>query len=119
MEEVGQRPLRMSDYDKTVLAIQDGELTEFWARYPKALDQADSLLVETAGRPGAVGRRMTLSILSAATKISPSAYLTACKRAVDTGDGQRKAVSQSRFPLSPVWPSCMPIRMAIETWPKI
>ena len=89
MEEVGQRPLRMSDYDKTVLAIQDGELTEFWARYPKALDQADSLLVETAGRPGAVGRRMTLSILSAATKISPSAYLTACKRAVDTGDGQR------------------------------
>ena len=33
MEEVGQRPLRMSDYDKTVLAIQDGELTEFWARY--------------------------------------------------------------------------------------
>lgn len=32
---------------------------------------------------------MTLSILSAATKISPSAYLTACKRAVDTGDGQR------------------------------
>ena len=89
MEEVGQRPLRMSDYDKTVLAIQDGELTEFWARYPKALDQADSLLVETAGRPGAVGRRMTLSILSAATNISPSAYLTACKRAVDTGDGQR------------------------------
>ena len=79
----------MSAYDKTVLAIQDGELTEFWARYPKALDQADSLLVETAGRPGAVGRRMTLSILSAATKISPSAYLTACKRAVDTGDGQR------------------------------
>lgn len=57
--------------------------------YPKALDQADSLLVETAGRPGAVGRRMTLSILSAATNISPSAYLTACKRAVDTGDGQR------------------------------
>ena len=89
MEEVGQRPLRMSDYDKTVLAIQDGELTEFWARYPKALDQADSLLVETAGRPGAVGRRMTLSLLSVATNISPSSYLTACKRAVDTGDGQR------------------------------
>ena len=84
--EVGGWP---ANYDKTVLAIQDGELTEFWARYPKALDQADSLLVETAGRPGAVGRRMTLSILSAATKISPSAYLTACKRAVDTGDGQR------------------------------
>ena len=89
MEEVGQRPLRMSDYDKTVLAIRDGELSAFWALYPKALDQADSLLVETAGRPGAVGRRMTLSLLSVATNISPSSYLTACKRAVDTGDGQR------------------------------
>ena len=32
---------------------------------------------------------MTLSLLSAATNVSPSAYLTACKRAVDTGDGQR------------------------------
>ena len=89
MEEVGQRSLRMSDYDKTVLAIRDGELSAFWALYPKALDQADSLLVETAGRPGAVGRRMTLSLLSVATNISPSSYLTACKRAVDTGDGQR------------------------------
>lgn len=89
MSEVGQRPLHMSDYDKAVLAIQDGELSAFWALYPKALDQADSLLVETAGRPGAVGRRMTLSLLSAATNVSPSAYLTACKRAVDTGDGQR------------------------------
>ena len=79
----------MSDYDKTVLAIRDGELSAFWALYPKALDQADSLLVETAGRPGAVGRRMTLSLLSVATNISPSSYLTACKRAVDTGDGQR------------------------------
>ena len=127
MEEVGQRPLRMSDYDKTVLAIQDGELTEFWARYPKALDQADSLLVETAGRPGAVGRRMTLSILSAATKISPSAYLTACKRAVDTGDGQRvqSLIEQAESCLSEPLPALpgvaiyMPIRMAIETWPKI
>ena len=107
MEEVGQRPLRMSDYDKTVLAIQDGELTEFWARYPKALDQADSLLVETAGRPGAVGRRMTLSILSAATNISPSAYLTACKRAVETGDSQRvrTMVEEAESHLSEPYPS--------------
>ena len=89
MSEVGQRPLHMSDYDKAVLASQDGELSAFWALYPKALDQADSLLVETAGRPGAVGRRMTLSLLSVATNISPSSYLTACKLAVDTGDGQR------------------------------
>lgn len=89
MEEVGQRPLRMSDYDKTVLAIRDGELESFRALYPKVLDQADSLLVETAGRPGAVGRKMALTLLVDAERISPSSYLTACKRAVDTGDGQR------------------------------
>ena len=107
MSEVGQRPLHMSDYDKAVLAIQDGELSEFWALYPKALDQADSLLVETAGRPGAVGRRMTLSLLSAAPNISPSAYLTACKRAVDTGDEQRVQflIEQAERHLSEPMPS--------------
>ena len=89
MDEVGQRPLHISDYDKTVLAIWDGELESFKALYPKVLDQADSLLVEAAGRPGAVGRKMALSLLVDAESISPSSYLTACKRAVDTGDGQR------------------------------
>ena len=89
MDEVGQRPLHISDYDKTVLAIRDGELESFKALYPKVLDQADSLLVEAAGRPGAVGRKMALSLLVDAESISPSSYLTACKRAVDTGDGQR------------------------------
>ena len=32
---------------------------------------------------------MALSLLVDAESISPSSYLTACKRAVDTGDGQR------------------------------
>jgi len=32
---VGMRPLRMSDYDKAVLAIQDGELSAFKELYPK------------------------------------------------------------------------------------
>ena len=67
------------------------------------------------------------AILSAATNISPSAYLTACKRAVDTGDGQRvqSLIEQAEsclsepLPALPAWPSYMPIRMAIETWPKI
>lgn len=89
MDEVGQRPLHISDYDKTVLAIRDGELESFKNLYPKVLDQADSLLVETAGRPGAVGRKMALTLLVDAERIAPSSYLTACKRAVDTGDGQR------------------------------
>ena len=32
---------------------------------------------------------MTLMLLAAVERFSPEAYLTACKRAVDTGDGQR------------------------------
>ena len=55
MDEVGQRPLHMSDYDKTVLAIRDGEFDTFKNLYPRVPDQADGLLIEVAGRPGAVG----------------------------------------------------------------
>ena len=89
MDTAGQRPLRMSDYDKTVLAIRDGELETFKQFYPKVPNQADSLLAEAAGRPGIVGRKMVLTLLADARSISPEAYLTACKRAVDTGDSQR------------------------------
>ena len=32
---------------------------------------------------------MTLMLLAAADRFSPDAYLTACKRAVETGDSQR------------------------------
>lgn len=107
MEEVGQRPLRMSGYDKTVLAVRDGELESFKALYPRVLDQADSLLVEAAGRPGAVGRKMALTLLVDAEHISPSSYLTACKRAVDTGDGQRVRflIEQAESRLSEPMPS--------------
>ena len=89
MDTAGQRPLRMSDYDKTVLALRDGELETFKQFYPKVPNQADSLLAEAAGRPGIVGRKMVLTLLADARSISPEAYLTACKRAVDTGDSQR------------------------------
>lgn len=107
MEEVGQRPLRMSGYDNTVLAVRDGELESFKALYPRVLDQADSLLVEAAGRPGAVGRKMALTLLVDAEHISPSSYLTACKRAVDTGDGQRvrSLIEQAESRLSDPMPS--------------
>ncbi len=47
------------------------------------------MLVAAAGRPGAVGRKMALALLTDAEQIAPEAYLTACKRAVDTGDTQR------------------------------
>lgn len=99
--------MRMSGYDKTVLAVRDGELESFKALYPRVLDQADSLLVEAAGRPGAVGRKMALTLLVDAEHISPSSYLTACKRAVDTGDGQRvrSLIEQAESRLSEPMPS--------------
>ncbi len=89
MDEVGQRPLHISDYDKMVLAIRDGEFDAFKNLYPRVPDRADDLLIEVAGRPGVVGENMTLMLLAAVERFSPEAYLTACKRAVDTGDGQR------------------------------
>lgn len=34
MDEVGQRPLRLSDYDKAVLAVRDGGFDAFCSLYP-------------------------------------------------------------------------------------
>lgn len=89
MDEVGRRPLHLSDYDKAVLAIRDGEFNAFSSLYPRVPDRADDLLIEVSGRPGRVGGNMVLMLLSAVERFSPEAYLTACKRAVETGDSQR------------------------------
>ena len=62
MDEVGQRPLRLSDYDRAVLAIRDGEFETFSALYPKVPDRADDLLIEVSGRPGRVGGNMVLML---------------------------------------------------------
>ena len=107
MDEVGQRPLHMSDYDKTVLAIRDGEFDTFKNLYPRVPDQADGLLIEVAGRPGGVGGNMTLMLLAAVGQFSPAAYLTACKRAVETGDSWRvqTLVKESEGRLSEQMPS--------------
>ena len=86
---VGMRPLRMSDYDKTVLAIQDGELNTFKELYPKALDHADNLLIEAAGRPGVVGRQMTLLILESGAQFSEPAYFAASEKAVEINDPKK------------------------------
>ena len=87
MDAVGQRPLRMSDYDKAVLAIRDGELNAFLELYPKLLDtHAGSLLVETAGRPGNVGSSMTHFLLADVERFSEQDYCTACKKAIDIND---------------------------------
>lgn len=89
VNEVGQRPLQISDYDSAVLAIQDGNLEAFKAAYPKVPEQAGELLIEAAGRPGAVGRKMTLLLMSDFDEFSSEAYLSACKKAVDIGDTER------------------------------
>lgn len=86
MDAVGQRPLHMSAYDRAVLAIRDGELEALKDLYPNVPDQADSLFIEAAGRPGPVGRKMTAYLLSS---MDADTYLTACKRAVDIGDAER------------------------------
>ncbi len=99
MSEVGQRPLRISDYDKTVLAIQDGDFWAFKDLYPKALEQANDLLVEVSGRPGIIGGNMLLMFLSGKERFSQEAYLTACKLAVDTGDLSRVQTLLEQAPL--------------------
>ena len=84
---VGMRPLRMSDFDKAVLAIQDGELEAFKkyaARIP--YQQEETLLVEAAGRPGDVGRKMTELLMRDRCNIDYAAYCNACKRAIDIND---------------------------------
>ena len=71
MDEVGRYPLHISDYDKTVLAIRDGEFDAFKNLYPRVSDQTDDLLIEVAGRPGTVGGNMTLMLLAAVERFSP------------------------------------------------
>ena len=107
MDEVGRYPLHISDYDKTVLAIRDGEFDAFKNLYPRVSGQTDDLLIEVAGRPGTVGGNMTLMLLAAVEGFSPKAYLTACKRAVETGDSWRvqTLVKESEGRLSEPLPS--------------
>ena len=92
MDEVGARPLRMSTADRAVLAVRDGELYAFssLALQITRPEERYSLLVEAAGRPGAVGRRMAkLMMLGTKAPYPEDVWLAACKRAVDTGDLQR------------------------------
>ncbi len=87
---VGMRPLRMSGYDKTILAIQDGELSAFKDLYPQTLkDHADDLLIEAAGRPGTVGRKMTLLLLADVEQFSEPTYCAACQRAININDPEK------------------------------
>ena len=91
MDEVGARPLHMSTADRAVLAVRDGELYAFSSLALQVTEPEErySLLVESAGRPGAVGRRMARLMLGTKSPYPEDVWLDACKRAVDTGDLQR------------------------------
>ena len=89
MDTVGQRPLRLSDYDRASLAIRDGELKVVQELWPKARDQADGLFLEAASRPGDVGRRMLALAMPEDRRYPADIYLEACRRAVDIGDGAK------------------------------
>ena len=87
---VGMRPLWMSDYDKAILAIQDGEMSVFQELCPKVLaEHTDDLLIAAAGRPGEVGRRMMALVLANDVRFSEDVYRAACQKAVDIADGDR------------------------------
>ena len=87
---VGMRPLRMSDFDKAVLAIQDGELEAFKKYAAKVpYQQEETLLVEAAGRPGAVGLKMTDLLMQDRCSIDYAAYCNACKRAININDPEK------------------------------
>ncbi len=97
MDTVGQRPLRLSDYDKASLAIRDGELSAFKELYPKVLkDHADDLLIEAAGRPGEVGRRMTRCLLDDGERFPEAAYRAAFQKAIDINDPRKVALLQEQ-----------------------
>ena len=89
MEEVGHRPLRVSAYDQAVLAIHDSDLAAFRKHLPDALEHADELLVQTAGRTGSAGREMLRAVLDSVGELSPESYLSACQKAAETGDAVR------------------------------
>ena len=89
INEVGMRPLRMSDYDKAVLAIRDGELEAFKQYAAKVPYQQESLLVKAAGRPGAVGRKMTILLMADRVNIDPAVYCEACKKVIDINDPEK------------------------------
>lgn len=83
---VGQRPMRISDLDRALMAIQDRDMDAFGKLWPKVRDHADELLIEAAGRSGLAARRMTDVILRDTKLFSEGVYRTACQKAVDAAD---------------------------------
>ena len=89
INEVGMKPLRMSGYDKAVLAIRDGEMAAFTECIAKVPEHTDALLIEAAGRPGLVGRNMTAMLLNGRADVDYLSYCAACKKAIDINDVEK------------------------------
>ena len=89
MDLVGERPLQITDFDQAVLAIHDGELQAFKELLPRIKNRVGGLLVEAAGRAGAVGRKMTLEIVAYAPEFLRADYTAASHRAVEISDTER------------------------------
>ena len=89
MDLVGERPLRISDYDRASLAIRDGELRAFKELLSRVGEHAGELLIEAAGRAGEVGGKMCIEVLAQADEIAAPDYLAASQKAVETADVDR------------------------------
>lgn len=89
MDLVGERPMRITDFDKAVLAIRDGELQAFKELLPRIKNCVGDLLVEAAGRAGAVGGKMTLEIVAYAPEFLSADYTAASRKAVELCDEDR------------------------------
>ena len=86
MDTVGQRPLRISDFDKAQMAIRDSETKVFKELWPKVRDHANELLVEAAARSGHAARRMVDVILAGTEQFPDGVYRVACQKAIDNAD---------------------------------
>ena len=89
MDEVGERPLRLSDHDKALLAVREGNLHTFKESCPKDLEHAGDILAAAAGHLGNAGTKMMAYLLAQEGTVTPDAYMDACKRAVNTGEVER------------------------------
>ena len=89
MDTVRERPMWISDHDKMMLAIRDGEFETFKTLLPKCADSPGELLKAAAGRPGNVGSKMTVEVIAAAEGFSEAEYMEASRNAVDAGDTER------------------------------
>jgi hypothetical protein len=81
--------MRIREYDKAILAIQDGEYDALLRAHQNVPDKTLDLLPLAAARPGPVGRDMTIAMLLEARDVPQDIYLAVCKNAIATGDTGR------------------------------